>query len=101
MSEVEDIWGFLSIDDEIESTAEASAEEAAMQVGAPAEWQRAFDDPARREVATAEQDLVVLIVSEDEDDGVEHRGAERELDVAELLERQHLAFRPSTEEPSR
>jgi hypothetical protein len=95
MSEIDDIWEFLPADDELDEPVVLGAEEAAICVGAPAEWQRTFDDPARRDVATSEQDGIAVIVAEDEDDGSTPRDVERELDVAELLERQHYALRSS------
>ena len=98
MSELEGIWEYLPGDDEIDSMAVPNAEDAAMQISNPAEWERAIDDPARQDVATADQDATDVTVSEDEDDGLVHRDAERELDVAELLEQQHYALGPSTEE---
>ena len=89
MNELEEIWEYVPIDDPVESASDLSAEEAAIQIVAPAEWQRPFVDPARRDVATADQDHVELAVADDEDDGVLHGDTDHELDVAQLLERQH------------
>jgi hypothetical protein len=99
MSELDDIWQFLP-EEEPEPAVQLSAEEAALHVGAPAEWDRTFDDVARRDVATAEEDWTSFIVADDEDDGVVHRDTEHELDVEEVLERQHYSFAPSTDDPS-
>ena len=100
MNELDEIWEFLPEEEEAEPTVEPSAEEAALHVGDPAEWGRTFQDPARRDVATAEEDPTLLAMADDEDDGVVHVDTEHELDVEELLEQQHYSFAPSTEEPS-
>jgi hypothetical protein len=97
MSEIEDIWESVPTDAEMDSMVAASAEEAAIHVATPTERGRAFDDPARQDVATSVEDWLDLTVADDEDDGLVHRAAEHELDVEELLERQHYAFAPSTE----
>jgi hypothetical protein len=101
MNALEDIWEFLPQEEEPEPAVQLSAEEAAVHVGAPAEWGRAFDDVARRDVATtAEEDWSSVSVADDEDDGGGHPAGEKELDVEELLERQHYSFAPSAEEPA-
>jgi hypothetical protein len=100
MSEIDDIWEFVPTDDELESSDSACAEEAALHVGVPAEWTRRFDDPARLDVATSdEDDWLAVTVADDEDDGSVAGEAEdeEELDVEELLERQHYASAPSSE----
>jgi len=93
MNELEEIWDYLPVDDPTddrsELASELSAEEAAVQIASPAEWQRPFDDPARKDVATADQDQIALAMADDEDDGRPDRDADRELDVADLLQRQH------------
>ncbi len=91
MSELEEIWEYLPAEDEAEPPAEECAEQAALHVAAPAEWGRRFDDPARLDVATSDEDRVVLALADDEDDGLVHTEVEHELDVEELLERQHYA----------
>jgi len=96
MNELEEIWQFLPQEDDIEQVP-SCAEEAALHVVVPAEWERAFDDTARRDVATADEDWTGVIVADDEDDGAVHRDAEYEFDVEELLERQHYSFAPSAE----
>ena len=98
MNEFGEIWQFLPEDDAPEPEAPPSAEEAALRVGAPAEWGRPIEDAGRRDVTTAEDDGVDLRVADDEDDGRPHRDPERELDVSELLERQHYSFAPSAED---
>jgi hypothetical protein len=98
MSEFDDVWELLPEEEETEPTVPPSAEQAALHVGAPAEWERTFEDPAPRDVATADENWSAFSVAEDEDDGVLHREADHELDVQELLERQHYSFAPSTEE---
>jgi hypothetical protein len=100
MDELDDIWEFLPVEDEVEPLEPVSPEEAALHVGAPAEWGRTFDDPARRAVATGEEEPIALALADDEDDGLAHRDTEHEFDVEELLERQHYAFAPATEERS-
>jgi hypothetical protein len=99
MDELDDIWEFLPAEEEPEPAVELSAEEAAVHMSAPAEWGRTFDDAARRDVATEEEDWTSFIVADDEDDGVVHRDNEHEVDVEELLERQHYSFAPFSEEP--
>jgi hypothetical protein len=94
MYEFGEIWQFLPEDEAREPEAPPSAEEAAVQVGTPAEWGRAIEDPGRREVTTADEDDVGLRVADDEDGGRAHRDSERELDVGRLLERQHYSFAP-------
>jgi hypothetical protein len=98
MYELGEIWQFLPEDEAPEREAPPSAEEAAIQVGAPAEWGRPIDDAGRREVTTADEDGFTLRVADDEDDGRLHRDPERELDVGELLEHQHYSFAPPGEE---
>ena len=100
MDELDDIWEFLPAEEEPEPAVELSAEEAAVHVSVPAEWGRTFDDAARQDVTTAEEDSTSFTVADDEDDGVVHRDTEHELDVEELLEQQHYSFAPFTEEPS-
>jgi hypothetical protein len=90
-----EIWQFLPEEEAPEAEAPASAEEAAVQVGTPAEWGRAIEDAGRREVMTADEDDVVVRVADDEDDGRAHRDPEREPDVGELLERQHYSLAPA------
>jgi hypothetical protein len=100
MSKIDDIWEFVSTDDELDATVSTCAEEAALHVGVPAEWTRRFDDPARRDVATSdEDDWPALIVADDEDDGSLTLEAddEEDLDMEELLERQHYAAAPSSD----
>jgi hypothetical protein len=94
MYEFGEIWQYVPEDEASEPDAPPCAEEAAVQVGAPVEWGRPIDDAGRREVTTADEDDVVLRVADDEDDGRAHRDTERELDVGELLERQHHSFAP-------
>jgi hypothetical protein len=94
MYEFGEIWQFLPEEEAPEPEAPPGAEEAAVQVGTPAEWGRAIEDAGRREVTTADEDDVVLRVADDEDDGRAHREPEREFDLGELLERQHYSSAP-------
>jgi hypothetical protein len=98
MDELGDIWQFLPEDDADDPEAPLSAEEAAVQVGAPAEWGRPIEDAGQRDVSIADEDCVALRVADDEDDGRLHRVPEREPDIGELLERQHYSFAPPGEE---
>jgi hypothetical protein len=98
MYELGEIWQFLPEDEAPEPEVPLSAEEAAVHVGAPAEWGRLLEDVGRRDVMTADEVTLALRVADDEDDGRPHRQPERELDVGELLERQHYAFAPAREE---
>jgi hypothetical protein len=95
MSEIDDIWEFVPTDDELELAVSTCAEEAALHVGVPTEWSRGIDDPARRDVATSDQEeWLTPTVADDEDDGrpiVDDEERDEELDVEELLERQHYA----------
>jgi len=97
MNALDEIWEFVPDEDDLESPVQPSAEELALHIDVPAEWGRRFDDPARLDVATADEDPTVLVVADDEDDGFRPAEADHELDVEELLERQHYSFAPSRE----
>jgi hypothetical protein len=97
MSELGEIWQFVADDEAPEPEAPACAEEDAVRVGGPAEWGRPIEDPGRLDVTTADEDAVALRFAQDEDDGLPHRAPERELDVSELLERQHYSLGPAEE----
>jgi len=99
MNELDDIWEFLPETDETGPRVQRSAEEAALHIAVPTDWGRPFDDAARLDVATAEEDAIVATFADDEDDGLLHPDTDHEFDVAELLERQHYSFAPDTEEP--
>jgi hypothetical protein len=92
MNEIEEIWDYLDVDDDLEVAAELAAEEDALHVDESPEWRQILDDPVRGD------DGPFVLVADDEDDGVIHRDDERELDVEELLERQHYAFAQATDD---
>jgi hypothetical protein len=66
MSELEDLWEFVPTEDAADPAPELSPQEAALHVSPPAEWGRRFDDPARQDVATWEEDAAVYLTLAEE-----------------------------------
>jgi hypothetical protein len=89
---IDELWEFLPDDDDPDR-AEPSPEELAVHVVQPIDPYRQLLDAGRRDVGVgSEDDPAPLAISDDEDAGEAMDADERELDVEELLERQHYAF---------
>jgi hypothetical protein len=87
-----ELWEFMPSDDRLDDELETSPEEDAMSIVDPYERATGLSDPGRREVDVGEPDGNAPLALFADEEGAPDRWADRDFDVAELLEVQHYAL---------
>jgi hypothetical protein len=88
-----ELWEFMASDDGLDDELETSPEEDAMSILDPDERATRLGDPGRREVDVGEPDGGPPLALFEDEDGAPDRWADREVDVADILEAQHYVLR--------